>query len=1045
MTPAPDRQRERQRRSARPPTWPVPEPQHRTPAPLEESPSAAGNQARLHELGIRLKPTVSQPGDAQEHEADRMADAFARGDVVRRKCDSCADEDGTAVHRSAAGPAPRTASPAGALARLSPGGGAPIARSARRDFERFFRADLSHVKVHAYPEAGRASRELRARAFAVGSNIAFAPGEYAPETESGRKLLVHELTHVVRHGPSQSGEAIRRKDEPETGPEAEPAPKDQWNAQFDRPAVGPGNPGPRFYNFRGVLMSEDLIAMRDELRLYVRHHGLRGLDHWHDALNGNNFLEITLPFSAHARAFGGLRLHDARDMQKEMVEEEWRRRLVRAKPTAEVAYFMVRAEAIALLDEFKKNMGTVLELVLKESEKRIEAERIRYGLKKTEGFFSTEYETKRTGDFEALVGAAKDLLVIRERIAALEQKQRVLMPQSAGVGGGYGNPQATAQLGDLTEQIKAERQEYQHAKTAAALRHPSLGAVLDETSFSQSEGDRLERLAEGTTSGKAGMAFNPVFGPQEVQTSTSAILGSVMDKRQGSIDKVREMIADDPDDLWTISPVIQLTLNLMKGEPTGMIESLVKEKLEIRAINRELWGLFVLAIGFALALPTGGTSLAVAASVGTAALSAYQAMQSIHNYNLQMALANTDLDKKAYALAAEEPSLFWVAVDVAFVFLDGSQAIKAFRGIKTEAKAVAEAAEGVQRTRAEEKLLEAAEKVGGSGGARLGERLRDTLAKLRGRPAAQRALGAGKAEVEAIAHASELAAKEARSVETVATVAGHEVKATRSGQIIICTDCTWLRSRYLTELAESPGLLKRLESAEELAIAGKLDAAAKSELKMLTIELEQARNIRITPGALSALPKELEDVAALAPKEATGSKAAIKTGESVPYLESTAKKRGVKGDKLTGDHIPSRAALVDAKQEALWRAEAERLGHELSAAEKDALLLTEAEERQIRDQGLALVKGEKFHGDVSRTFAGRNTAAQIALDASDLSKAVHSDFVEDLVAIEARGELTRAKVAEYVQHYQNLVSKGVIAYSANTNNLLLDFLKRAKP
>jgi hypothetical protein len=61
-------------------------------------------------------------------------------------------------------------------------------------------ADLSQVRVHTDANAVQLSRDLQARAFTTGPDIAFAAGEYQPGTNNGRRLLAHELTHVVQQG-----------------------------------------------------------------------------------------------------------------------------------------------------------------------------------------------------------------------------------------------------------------------------------------------------------------------------------------------------------------------------------------------------------------------------------------------------------------------------------------------------------------------------------------------------------------------------------------------------------------------------------------------------------------------------------------------------------------------------------------------------------------------------------------------------------------------------------------------------------------------------
>jgi hypothetical protein len=61
-----------------------------------------------------------------------------------------------------------------------------------------FGCDFSKVRVHTGPEASESTRELNARAYTVGRDIVFGDGWYEPRTANGRRLLAHELTHVVQ-------------------------------------------------------------------------------------------------------------------------------------------------------------------------------------------------------------------------------------------------------------------------------------------------------------------------------------------------------------------------------------------------------------------------------------------------------------------------------------------------------------------------------------------------------------------------------------------------------------------------------------------------------------------------------------------------------------------------------------------------------------------------------------------------------------------------------------------------------------------------------
>jgi hypothetical protein len=80
------------------------------------------------------------------------------------------------------------------------GGGSPLPTAVRGYFEPRFGRSFEGVRVHTGPDAAAAAREVGARAFTVGSDVAFANGEWRPDTSDGRRLLAHELTHTVQQG-----------------------------------------------------------------------------------------------------------------------------------------------------------------------------------------------------------------------------------------------------------------------------------------------------------------------------------------------------------------------------------------------------------------------------------------------------------------------------------------------------------------------------------------------------------------------------------------------------------------------------------------------------------------------------------------------------------------------------------------------------------------------------------------------------------------------------------------------------------------------------
>ena len=151
-------------------TPPGPEPPARPPvrrdagrAPPARDPARPARGDLAFDVATRV-PTAT-PGAAREQGADAAA-----AHVAQR---------------------PARAAPAGAPAA----GPQPLPATVRADMEERFGVDLSAVRITTGADA---PRRLGARAFALGASITFAPGEYAPDTPEGRRLLAHELAHVVQ-------------------------------------------------------------------------------------------------------------------------------------------------------------------------------------------------------------------------------------------------------------------------------------------------------------------------------------------------------------------------------------------------------------------------------------------------------------------------------------------------------------------------------------------------------------------------------------------------------------------------------------------------------------------------------------------------------------------------------------------------------------------------------------------------------------------------------------------------------------------------------
>ena len=87
--------------------------------------------------------------------------------------------------------------------------GRPLDRETRRYMESRIGFDFSKVRIHTDSRAAASAKSLGARAYTVGNNVVFGPGRFAPNTTEGRRLLAHELTHVVQQSaPPQKAHPV---------------------------------------------------------------------------------------------------------------------------------------------------------------------------------------------------------------------------------------------------------------------------------------------------------------------------------------------------------------------------------------------------------------------------------------------------------------------------------------------------------------------------------------------------------------------------------------------------------------------------------------------------------------------------------------------------------------------------------------------------------------------------------------------------------------------------------------------------------------------
>ncbi len=207
-------------------------------------------------LTIQPKLAVNAPGDEYEQEADAVADKIMQMPETASQ-DSNHAAGNTLLHKPANGgevkekekneeeeqPEPaaqkmiqrkyatggdddnddddersRNKSSAKAIPLITPkvhqvlqSPGQPLDTETRSFMESRFGFNFSTVQIHNNAMAHQSARSINALAYTHQNNIVFGEGQYRPQTPDGKRLLAHELAHVVQQRERMQSNIIQRK------------------------------------------------------------------------------------------------------------------------------------------------------------------------------------------------------------------------------------------------------------------------------------------------------------------------------------------------------------------------------------------------------------------------------------------------------------------------------------------------------------------------------------------------------------------------------------------------------------------------------------------------------------------------------------------------------------------------------------------------------------------------------------------------------------------------------------------------------------------
>ena len=162
---------------------------------------------------LQRKLSIGSSNDVFELEADRIADQ-----VLDDGRHSHVGATPLRIQRLRGQPRHELSSAPASVERVLASSGRCLDPALRNDMEQRFGYDFSSVRVHSDAAAERSARSVDASAYTVGHRIVFGAGCFAPATRDGRRLIAHELTHVVQQSSVNRSKVIQSSGKSELSP-----------------------------------------------------------------------------------------------------------------------------------------------------------------------------------------------------------------------------------------------------------------------------------------------------------------------------------------------------------------------------------------------------------------------------------------------------------------------------------------------------------------------------------------------------------------------------------------------------------------------------------------------------------------------------------------------------------------------------------------------------------------------------------------------------------------------------------------------------------
>ena len=498
---------------------------------------------------------------------------------------------------------------------------------------------------------------MDARAFTSGTHIVFAHGVYDPASDDGTRLLAHELAHVAQQ--RAPGVVYRTNG----GGASQTTLSAAKNPEFPAAAVPPE--GADVFELGPFKLTADEGHLRALLLNLIAKEGS----------------SAALELVSHVRgfmlihgAFGSMSQEELKELsEKPTIAKDiaqWRlgRTLL---PKLERVHTTLDQEKTTYVTGFEDDARKLACELLKQSEDRVKAEAIKYGLteeqiRKTEtGCYETacwETETKETvyhiaDNSPSKAGLAAAATVLVSHRNTVEGKRRELLShqwvESSSVSSEgvthYRDDQYDVVAAEMEQEIKKYHDLHNHFQS----RYPILGDI----GALERSPDRLAQLASDNANNMAA-----VIGPETA------------DRRKKINDTRAGLQPGGEGNVWGLDRIVSM-LKAVRGLGEGTWELRVVNEKQAAETWDKTWkelALGVLSLAFSLLAPvTGGLSLIAAAGI-----SGYLAYEHLKEYEFQRAASGSDFSR-ARTVSAEEPTLLWLALDILGAMLDVGAVVSA--------------------------------------------------------------------------------------------------------------------------------------------------------------------------------------------------------------------------------------------------------------------------------------------------------------------------------------------------------------------------------